>query len=431
MGFGNLLRTAWHGISTNQVRAVLTSLGIIIGVASVIATLALGNGTRAAVEAKFRFLGSDQVQISTKYIHEQGESVPVGEIVSYEDGLKMSETLELVDSVEMTVFSTGRLRNGRIALSNVVIQGTMATYLFSLESKEEFQPTNWMEDTTPKAEAFLAYGRFYTPAEVLAGAEVCVLGYQTAEDLFEGLDPLGETILVNRKKCEVIGVLAELESVDPSQRDSSRLNEGIYLPVSTTIEGLFDEDPAVTIIAHVTNETMMEDAVEEIASFLRKQHGIEETSVGYFEDDFHLITKQVLIGAQQEAARTFSVLLTALASVSLVVGGIGIMNVMLVSVTERMREIGVRRAVGARRIDIILQFLMEALLLSSISGIFGIVLGATLIPAAAALHEGIALLDPKSIPLSFGVAMFTGVVFGLYPAIHASRLDPIVALRYE
>lgn len=430
MGFVNLLRTAWHGISTNQVRAVLTSLGIIIGVASVIATLALGNGTRAAVEAKFRTLGSDQVQISTKYIHEQGESVPVGEIVSYEDALLMSETLELVDRVEMTVFSTGRLRNGRIALSNVVIQGTVATYLVSLASKQEVQPEGWMEDTPPKPEAFLAYGRFYTPAEVLGGAEVCVLGYQTAEDLFEGADPLGETILVNRKTCEVTGVLAELDSVDPSQRDRSGLNEGIYLPVSTTIVGLFDEEPAVTIIAHVTDESMMEDSVVEITSFLRKRHGIEENSGGYFEDDFNLMTKQALLGAQQEAARTFSFLLTTLAAVSLVVGGIGIMNVMLVNVTERMREIGLRRAVGARRIDIVLQFLMEALLLSSLSGIFGIALGVILIPAAASLHEGIALLDPMSIPLSFGMALFTGVVFGLYPAIHASRLDPIVALRY-
>jgi putative ABC transport system permease protein len=431
MGFVNLLRTAWHGISTNQVRTVLTSLGIIIGVASVIATLALGNGTRAAVEAKFRFLGSDQVQISTNYKHEQGESVPVGEIVSYEDGLMMSETLELVDRVEMNVFSAGRLRNGRIALSNIVIQGTVATYLDSLASKEEVQPADWMGDTILKPEVFLAYGRFYTPAEVLAGAEVCVMGYQTAEDLFEGADPLGETILVNRKTCEVIGVLVELESIDPSQSDRSRLNEGIYMPVSTTIEGLLDEEPGVTIIAHVTNESMMEDAIAEITSFLRDRHGIEETTGSYFEDDFHLTTKQALLGAQQEAARTFSVLLTALAAVSLVVGGIGIMNVMLVSVTERMREIGVRRAVGARRIDIVLQFLMEALLLSSISGIFGVALGAILIPAAASLHEGIALLDPQSIPLSFGVALFTGVVFGLYPAIHASRLDPIVALRYE
>jgi putative ABC transport system permease protein len=427
----NLLRTAWQGISTNQVRAVLTSLGIIIGVASVIATLALGNGTRAAVEAKFRFLGSDQVQISTNYEHEQGESVPVGEIVSYEDGLLLSETLELVDSVEMNVFSTGRLRKGRIAISNVAIQGTVATYLVSLASKGEFQPADWMEDTTPKLEVFLEYGRFYTPAEVLAGAEVCVLGYQTAEDLFEGAELLGETILVNRKTCEVIGVLAELESVDPSQRDRSRLDEGIYMPVSTTIEGIFDEEPAVTIIAHVTNESMMEDAVAEITSFLRERHGIEETTGGYFEDDFHLMTKQALLGAQQDAARTFSVLLTTLAAVSLIVGGIGIMNVMLVSVTERMREIGVRRAVGARRTDIVMQFLIEAVILSSISGILGIMLGTLLIPVAASLYEGIAILDPKSIPLSFGVAMFTGVVFGLYPAIHASRLDPIVALRYE
>jgi putative ABC transport system permease protein len=431
MGLANLFRTAWGGIIANQLRAALTSLGIIIGVASVIATLALGNGTRAAVEARFRFLGSDQVQISTNFKLEQGESIPAGQIVSYEDGLLLASTLELIDKVEMTVYSNGRLRNGRVALSNVSILGTVATYLDSMASKEEIQPADWAQESNSGPEDFLAYGRFYTPAEVISKAEVCVLGDQTAEDLFEGADPLGETILVNRKTCEVIGVLAEMVHADPSQRDQSRLNEGIYMPVSTTVEGLFDEEPAVTIVAHVTDESRMDDAVVAIRSLLRERHRIEETAEGYFEDDFYLTTKEALLGAQQEAARTFSVLLTALAAVSLVVGGIGIMNVMLVSVTERMREIGVRRAVGARRVDVVFQFLMEAVLLSSISGALGIALGTLLIPALASFHEGIALLDPLSIPLSFGVAMFTGVIFGLYPAFHASQLDPIEALRYE
>jgi putative ABC transport system permease protein len=343
----------------------------------------------------------------------------------------MSGALDLVDHVEMSIYSSARLRKGRIALSDVAIQGTVATYLFSLASKGELQPVGWGENRAPDPDAYMAYGRFYTPSEVIAMAEVCVLGYQTAEDLFEGADPLGETVRVNRKTCEVVGVSAELESVDPSQRDRSGFNDGLYMPVSTTIQGLFEQEPAVTIIAHVSDESRMEEAETQILAYLRGRHGIEETAEGYFEDDFHLTTKRALLGAQQEAARIFSVLLTALAAVSLVVGGIGIMNVMLVSVTERMREIGVRRAVGARRMDVVFQFLMEALLLSSISGIVGVALGTILIPAAASLHKGIALLDPLSIPLSFGVAIFTGVVFGLYPAIHASRLDPIVALRCE
>ncbi|NIS79588.1 MAG: FtsX-like permease family protein [Anaerolineales bacterium] len=430
MGLTNLFKTAWGGIIANQMRAALTSLGIIIGVASVIATLALGNGARAAVEARFRFLGSDQVQITTNFKLEQGESVPVGQIVSYDDGLVLASTLELVDRVEMTVYSTGRVRNGRVALSNVTIRGTVATYLDSIAANGELQPADWEEEGKPGSEAFLAYGRFYTPAEVLSWEEVCVLGYQTAEDLFEGVDPLGETILVNRKTCEVIGVLSEMVQADSSKHDHSGLNDGIYLPVSTTVEGLFDEQPAVTIVAHVTDESRMDDAVAGISSLLRERHGIEETAEGYFEDDFYLTTKEALLGAQQEAARTFSVLLTALAAVSLVVGGIGIMNVMLVSVTERTREIGVRRAVGAKRVDVVFQFLIEAILLSSISGVLGIALGILLIPALASFHDGIALLDPLSIPLSFGVAMFTGVIFGLYPAIQASQLDPIEALRH-
>ncbi|NIM92586.1 MAG: FtsX-like permease family protein [Anaerolineales bacterium] len=431
MTLSNLIWTAWQGLSKNRVRAVLTSLGIIIGVASVIATLALGNGTRAAVEAKFRFLGSDQIQISTKYKTEQGERVPTGEILSYEDGILMSKYLEYIDYVEMTIFNTVRLRNGRVALSNVVIQGTMANYLDSQADGREIQPAGWAKSTTPDTDSFIAHGRFYTPAEVVAAAEVCVLGHQTAEDLFEGSDPIGEAILVNRKSCEVIGVLAELESVNPVQREGSELDEGIYMPVSTTIRDLFEEEPSMVMTAHVTDEAMIDEASAEITSYLRERHGIKKDAEGFYADDFHITTKKDLIGAQQEAARAFSFLLTALASVSLVVGGIGIMNVMLVSVTERTREIGIRRAVGAKKIDVVMQFLMEALLLSAISGILGIALGIIFIPTASSLMDDLALLDPLSIPLAFCVALFTGVTFGLYPALRASQLEPIDALRYE
>jgi ABC-type antimicrobial peptide transport system permease subunit len=404
---------------------------VIIGVASVIATLALGNGTRAAVEASFRQLGSDQIQITTQYKNEQGERVPAGKILSYEDGLLMPKAVGLIDYVELYLLGSGRLRYGQITISGVIVQGTMANQLAVMAKKTELQPVGWSDEDTPKADAFLDYGSYFSSTEVKVGAEVCVLGYQTAEDLFDGMDPLGEIVRVNRRTCDVIGIMAELEAVDPMLRELKHPNEGIYMPISTVVQDLFEEEPAVTITAHVTDEATIDEAKSLVAAFLRQRHGIEQNSEGYYEDDFYMTTNSDLIGAQQEAARTFALLLTALACVSLVVGGIGIMNVMLVSVTERMREIGVRRAVGARRRDIAVQFLMEALLLSVASGIMGIALGILILPMVALLNENIVLLDPTSIPLAFGVALLTGSIFGLYPALRAARLDPIVALRYE
>jgi putative ABC transport system permease protein len=431
MNLCNLLRTAWLGISANRLRSALTCLGIIIGVASVIATLALGNGTRAAVEANFRFLGSDQVQIETKQKREDGEWVPTGKTLSYEDGLLMPEELKLVDSVEMTVSSSAKIRFGRNAQSSVPVQGTMSNRLKNIAAEKEYQPRGWSEADPPESENFLAYGRFYNPTEVYAGAEVCVLGWDTFETLFEGADPLGETVRINRTGCEVVGVLRELESTEPEDRNFALPNTMIYMPVSLVAQDLLEEEPSVTIVAHVVDENQMEKAKAEITSYLRLRHEITQNFEGHFDDDFQMRFKEELVAAQREAARTFSLLLAALACISLIVGGIGIMNVMLVNVTERMPEIGIRRAVGARRIDVVRQFLMEALILSFISGVVGIMLGILFIPSTASFHQGIALLEPRSIPLSFGVALLTGIVFGLYPAIYASRLDPIVALRYE
>jgi putative ABC transport system permease protein len=175
----------------------------------------------------------------------------------------------------------------------------------------------------------------------------------------------------------------------------------------------------------------MSEAKAQVASYLRRRHGLAPNEEGVYDDDFFMTSQDDILGAQQESARSFSLLLTALAVVSLIVGGIGIMNVMLVSVSERTREIGVRLAVGARRRDVVAQFLFEAVLLSAASGVLGIAAGVLTIPVAASINKGIALLDPVSLPVSFAVALLTGVVFGLYPALRASRLDPIEALRYE
>jgi putative ABC transport system permease protein len=426
----NTLLTAFNGIVSNALRTALTTLGIIIGVASVIATLALGNGARAAVDANFRSLGSNQIQIDSDLQLKNGKMQVVGQTLTYEDGLQLPGAAPLVDRAEMSVSGSAKLRYGR-QTKELGFQGTDAGALLSVVSQGKLQPVGWPTEKALTAEAFIGQGRFFKAAEVAYGDAVCVLGYQTALDLFEGDNPLGATVWINRKACQVIGVLAELEALDVEDRVNTRPNDALYLPVSFAVQNLFDTEPWVTIIAHVTDESRMEDAKAQIAAALRQRHVITQGPDGKYADDFHMTTKQDVLGAQQQSAATFSLLLTALAVVSLVVGGIGIMNVMLVSVSERTREIGVRMAVGARSRDVIAQFLLEALLLSAAGGLLGIALGVLAIPLAASLNQGVALLDPGSIPLALGVSLATGLVFGLYPALRAARLDPIEALMYE
>ena len=430
MSINNTLHTALRGVLANKLRAALTTLGVVIGVASVVAMLALGNGAQAAVEASFRFLGSDTIQIATQKRLKNEEFVNVGEILSYQDGLELPAAAALITRVDMRVLGSGKLRVGRNTI-DMGIDGVTAGALEALRSQAQVQPVNWPAGQSLTANAFLAAGRFFSPSEVVANAPVCVLGYQTALDLFEGDQPLDQTVWVNRQRCLVIGVLAELEMIDPSQRTNSKPNDGFYLPISTAISNLFDKEPEVEITARVADEERIDEAKRQIEHFLRQRHAIAPDANGKYEDDFNLTTRQDILGAQQAAARTFSLLLAAMATISLLVGGIGIMNVMLVSVTERTREIGVRMAVGARGRDIVWQFLLEALLLSAGGGVIGVVAGIFSVPLAAQFNNGIALLAPWSIPLALGVALITGLLFGIYPASRAARLDPIEALRYE
>ena len=424
------VRTALRGLMGNRLRAGLTTLGIIIGVASVMAMLALGNGARTAVEDSFRFLGSDNIRVTAKFEFDEGELVPVGKNLSYEDGLLMRREVELVDQVVMSVSGGARARHGRAAVDMVV---TGATYdaLESLAVQEELRPVGWPDDRNPRGLDYMAEGRFFSPAEVLSGAGICVLGHQTAQDLFQGDRALDQIVWVNRQRCTVVGVLAELESNDPLQNLRGTPNVALYLPISTAIGNLFDEEPSVRIVARATDENRMPEAKAQVADFLRERHGVEQDFGGRFKDDFDVTTRRDILGAQQESARTFSLLLAAMAVVSLIVGGIGIMNVMLVSVTERTREIGVRMAVGARPVDIISQFLFEAVLISAVGGVLGIGAGILTVPLAASLNDGVALLAPASIPIAFTVAVLTGIAFGIYPAIRASQLDPIDALRHD
>ena len=430
MSLPDLLRTAFRSVSANKLRAAPTMLGVVIGVASVIAMLALGNGARAAVDATFQSLGANQIQIGQRFSMQDGEFQPMGEKLTFTEGLDIASTIPLVERVEMVVSKTIKSRLGRASIEISAI-GTTADALEGVVSSGEIQPVGWTGEAAITAEDLIADGRFFSTDEVYAGAPVCVLGYQTALDLFSGDNPIGETIWIERTRCTVIGVAAELESTDVQERYRSDPNEALLMPISTMIQELYDEEPSVYMTPHVTDANRIDEAKEQIATFLREKHQIEQDAEGNYLDDFDMTTRNDILGQQQEAARTFSLLLAAMASASLVVGGIGIMNMMLVSVTERTREIGVRQAVGAKQRDIVFQFLLEAVFISASGGLAGIVLGVLAIPLAAALNQGAALLLPSSIPLAFGVALATGVLFGLYPALRAARLDPIEALRYE
>jgi putative ABC transport system permease protein len=430
MSVSDLLRTALRSVAANKLRAFLTMLGVVIGVASVIAMLAIGNGARAAVESTFQFLGANQIQVAQRYGMQDGQYQPIGQKLTYLDGLEMLEQLPLVERVEMVAGRTVRARFGRAALE-IGATGVTADALENLATSQGVQPANWTEGQAFGAQDFLDAGRFFTSAEVLAGSPACVLGYRTALDLFAGDDPIGETIWVERTRCVVIGVLAELQFQDVQDFYQSDPNEALWLPISTLIQNLYDEQPSVYMVVHVQDAARIDEAKVQIATYLRERHAVEQDQEGVFLDDFDMTTRKDILGQQQEAARAFSILLAAMASVSLLVGGIGIMNVMLVSVTERTHEIGIRLAVGARGRDVVAQFLLEAVLISLSGGAIGVLLGILVIPLAASLNQGAALLLPGSIPLAFGVALLTGMLFGLYPALRAARLDPIEALRYE
>lgn len=430
MSLANTLRTALRSLTANKLRAFLTMLGVIIGVASVIAMLSIGNGARAAVESSFRFLGSDSIQISPAKALDNGQLVDAGKILSYEDGLGIPEAVPLVNRVEMSLTGSAKVRSGGTVI-DMNIAGATQDALSSLAAQAQVQPVGWPDGKQLTPEAFLGEGRIFSLEDVLANMPVCILGYDTADELFHGDDPLGQVIWVNRTRCTVIGVLTELESIDPAQRYQSEPNEVLLMPISTMINAFYDKEPSVSIIAHVTDESRIDEAKDQIKAYLRQRHDIQPDANGDYQDDFLINTKQDILGAQQAAASTFATLLAAMALISLVVGGIGIMNVMLVGVTERTREIGVRLAVGAQRIDIISQFLLEAALISLMGGLLGIAAGILAIPLAANFNQGQALLDPNSIPLALSVSLLTGLLFGLYPAVRAAQLDPIQALRYE
>src|SRR5687767_5907608 len=312
MSLTDLLRAALRSVSANKLRSALTMLGVVIGVASVIAMLALGNGARAAVDATFQSLGANQIQIGQRFEMQDGEMQPMGEMLTFDEGLDIAATIPLVERVEMSASKTLKARFGQNTIEISAI-GTTADALEGIASSGEVQPVGWTGGDALTADDFVGEGRLFSNKEVYAGAPVCVLGYQTALDLFSGDNPIGEIIWIDRKRCTVVGVLTELESTDIQNRYQSDANEGLLMPISTMIQLLYEEEPSVYMVAHVTDANRIEETKEQITAYLREKHQIEQDAEGNYQDDFDMLTRDDILGQQQEAAQTFSILLAAMA----------------------------------------------------------------------------------------------------------------------
>ncbi len=403
------LRVALGALRVNAMRSALTMLGIIIGVAAVITMVGVGSGAQSQVAQQIEALGSNLILVQNGSVTSGGARLGSGSNQRLTVG--DAEALAEIEGVEVAAPSVQR--SVQFVAGNLnwsaATQGTTADYLIARE---------WE----------LADGRAFTRDETRAAAKVVMLGQTLAEHLFPGVSPVGAQVRLNKIPFRVIGLLAEKgQSTFGQDQDDVAL-----IPISTAKKRVFGTrrghpDSIGAIMVKVFDSTGMNEVEDRIAETLRERHRIRPGQ----DDDFSVRNLAEILGAAEAATRIFSILLAAVASVSLVVGGIGIMNIMLVSVTERTREIGLRMAVGARRRDILFQFLVEAATLSVIGGLIGIALGVSASAAIARLANWPTLVEPAALLIAVAFSAGVGVFFGFYPARKAARLDPIDALRYE
>ena len=413
------LRVAWGGLTANKMRSGLTMLGIIIGVAAVIALLSIGEGAQAAITEQISSVGTNLLMVMPGTVSQGGVRAAAGSATSltYEDARALSDPQAVPDAVAV---APEYGRNTQVIFGdaniNTAVTGVTGEYteVFGLE---------------------VARGRFVEERDVERRATVAVLGCQAAQDLFGGFDPLGQKIKValpgegsSRVSLTVVGVLAE-------QGDSlfNSVDDGVFVPLTTAQTRIFSGRNAqgellvtrVNVMA--SSEERMAPAEEQIDALLRARHDVGAGE----EADFRIVNQADMLEMATQVTDTLTVFLGAIAGISLLVGGIGIMNIMLVSVTERTREIGIRKAVGARRTDILIQFLMEAVVLSVVGGIVGILLGAGLAGLVDLTGMISSVVTFSSVLMAAGFSIAVGLFFGIYPANQAAKLNPIEALRYE
>ena len=405
MNYTNLFRIALKALSNNKMRAFLTMLGIIIGVGSVITMIALGQGTQKSIQAEISGMGSNIIMVHPGGDRRGGVRLDPSEMQTLK--IKNYETLRsecmYLSAVSPYVTASGQLICGNNYPSSVT--GVGVEYI-------EIRQLN-VED-----------GTMFTESEIKSSAKVCVIGRTIVDNLFpDGSDPIGKVIRYNQVPLKVIGVL-EAKGYNSMGMDQDDI---VLAPYTTVMKRMLAITHFNGIFASALSEDMTDYATAEIRKILRREHRLNDAE----EDDFTIRTQQELSEMLNTTTNLLTTLLACIAGISLLVGGIGIMNIMYVSVTERTREIGLRMSVGARGVDILVQFLIEAVLISVTGGVIGILLGCTACLAVKYLAHWPVYIQIWSVVLSFAVCTVTGIFFGWYPARKAADLDPIDALRYE
>ena len=404
------LRIALRSLKVNKLRTALTMLGIMIGVAAVIAMVSVGTGAQARVAEQIQSLGSNLIIALSGSTNQAGVRLGQGSqpTITEDDASAIAREVPAVQVAAPSSRGNAQVVYGNLNWSTA-IQGVTADY---------FEARDWPVDV----------GRPILQEDVDGATKIALLGQTTAQNLFGDADPIGQIIRIKKVPFTVAGLLSRKgQSAWGQDQD-----DVIFVPLSTAKKKVLGVSQANarsvgSISIKIRPDENMTDAETQIRELLRQRHRLQPAQ----DDDFWLRNLSEVLQTQEESSKVMTYLLAAIASVSLLVGGIGIMNIMLVSVTERTREIGLRMAVGARSRDILTQFLVEAVTLSLIGGVIGIALGVGGSNAINALAEWRTVLAPEAILLAFGFSAAIGIFFGFYPARKASRLDPIEALRYE
>jgi putative ABC transport system permease protein len=412
MLFSENFKIAIRALRANKMRSLLTILGIVIGVATVVALLSIGKGATASITSQIQSNGSNLLSISPG--RQQMGAARLGQSqqashLYYSDYQLLERSLkENINAIAPSYQSSYLIKYGAESF-NVNVTGIT----------EDYKETNSYD---------VAQGRFITAGDNKSQSLVAVLGSQTAEDLFGGLTPIGKTLSINGVKFDIVGVLESKGSGLGSSDDA------IFIPLDAGYNKLFGETATYndrkivnSISVSVATTEAMETVSAQIEFLLRRAHKLASSD----ESDFNVLSQADLLSTLTSVTQILTTFLGAIAGISLLVGGIGIMNIMLVSVTERTKEIGLRKAVGATKNQILTQFLIETVTLSLLGGIVGILLGVGIASVFSATGLIASVITADSIILAFTFALFIGVFFGIYPAFRAANLHPMVALRYE